>query len=518
MHRRLCLAAAISILLLLPATGHAAAWLPQQTLGSGHDYGHGLTVAPNGEATVVYTDGGGFPVNSANVGVWAQQIAPGGTVGAQFQLSPAGEFSTHPRAAVAPDGAVTVVWHTPPANNDWMVKAVRIAPDGTVGPVHSLSAPAESSTSHSVAVAPDGSATVAWITETSPWAGRGEAWAVRIAPDGTVGTAVRLSAAGTDVEGLQIAIDPLARTTAVWCTTTGTVQSVQVAANGVAGAVADRANGATAHGLDVDVAADGTATVAWTSDVPATNDAVKSRQISPTGVAGPTQTLIGSGVLYGLNLAVAEDGTANVVWERRLVPASTYAVESVRVAPTGVPGAVQTVSPAATSAWHPFIETAPNGRSHVLWDERTGRAEIGNEISAAGTIGPAVRVFDDPAYFSSQAIVAFDAAGNATALTLNQLGADDRFDVAYHDAQAPWFKQLTLPARVPPGARFGAFALADDNRSGIASMAWDWGDNSTSVGPAPTHTYTRPGTYLVRITVTDNAGNSSSKTRVVVVS
>lgn len=40
----------------------------------------------------------------------------------------------------------------------------------------------------------------------------------------------------------------------------------------------------------------------------------------------------------------------------------------------------------------------------------------------------------------------------------------------------------------------------------IVSYAWDFGDGSTTTGPTVTHTYYSAGTYLVTLTVTDEAG------------
>ncbi|NEE01028.1 ThuA domain-containing protein [Phytoactinopolyspora halotolerans] len=42
------------------------------------------------------------------------------------------------------------------------------------------------------------------------------------------------------------------------------------------------------------------------------------------------------------------------------------------------------------------------------------------------------------------------------------------------------------------------------------TYSWDFGDGTTSDDPNPTHTFTEPGEYLVRLTVTDPSGRSSS--------
>ncbi|MGH9557374.1 MAG: PKD domain-containing protein [Terriglobales bacterium] len=51
----------------------------------------------------------------------------------------------------------------------------------------------------------------------------------------------------------------------------------------------------------------------------------------------------------------------------------------------------------------------------------------------------------------------------------------------------------------------------------IASFSWDFGDNTTGSGDITTHTYSAAGTYPVVLTVTDNAGASSTDTATVTV-
>ena len=48
-----------------------------------------------------------------------------------------------------------------------------------------------------------------------------------------------------------------------------------------------------------------------------------------------------------------------------------------------------------------------------------------------------------------------------------------------------------------------------DDDGTITSYAWTWGDGGTSTGATPTHTYGAAGTYPVKLTVTDDDGDSS---------
>ncbi|HET6519196.1 MAG TPA: PKD domain-containing protein, partial [Geminicoccaceae bacterium] len=49
-----------------------------------------------------------------------------------------------------------------------------------------------------------------------------------------------------------------------------------------------------------------------------------------------------------------------------------------------------------------------------------------------------------------------------------------------------------------------------DPDGAIARYEWDFGDGATGLGPTPTHVYTKPGEYLVRLTVTDDSGTVRS--------
>jgi hypothetical protein len=192
-------------------------------------------------------------------------------------------------------------------------------------------------------------------------------------------------------------------------------------------------------------------------------------------------------------------------------------IDSVRIAPNGVAGPVQTVNPSTVDAWRPNLATRPNGATVVLWEDRRGHAMQAAEIAPNGTIGAATTIFDDPVFHSSQGLLAFDAAGNTTALSLGEHGPDNQYDLAYHDVQPPAFTTLKLPKKGTRGVPVAFVAAAVDNRAGVASTSWDFGDGFTANGPAPKHTYQRAGTFLVRVTVTDHAGNSATKSHVIVV-
>lgn len=58
---------------------------------------------------------------------------------------------------------------------------------------------------------------------------------------------------------------------------------------------------------------------------------------------------------------------------------------------------------------------------------------------------------------------------------------------------------------------------SSDSDGTIASYAWDFGDGTFGTGAQPSHTYAAPGTYLARLTVTDNRGATDEDTSLVTV-
>jgi len=49
------------------------------------------------------------------------------------------------------------------------------------------------------------------------------------------------------------------------------------------------------------------------------------------------------------------------------------------------------------------------------------------------------------------------------------------------------------------------------------SYFWDFGDNSTAIGPEVSHQYLSPGTYRIQLIVADESGNRKSKSRIAIV-
>jgi PKD repeat protein len=80
-------------------------------------------------------------------------------------------------------------------------------------------------------------------------------------------------------------------------------------------------------------------------------------------------------------------------------------------------------------------------------------------------------------------------------------------------AQAPdaLFTASSLSGTAPHPVQF-----TDQSTGNPTSWAWSFGDGSTSSASSPAHTFTAPGTYLVRLTVANSGGTDSSQQTVTV--
>ncbi|HEY3274106.1 MAG TPA: PKD domain-containing protein, partial [Methanocella sp.] len=102
---------------------------------------------------------------------------------------------------------------------------------------------------------------------------------------------------------------------------------------------------------------------------------------------------------------------------------------------------------------------------------------------------------------------ACDGAGNSASVSIGNINID---------RANPAVSGITLPSGIVQGTMFTASAgFTEMNRK---QAVWEWGDGTTSNGTmsdtaiSGSHTYNTAGTYTVKLTVTDRAGNTGSAT------
>jgi PKD repeat protein len=110
----------------------------------------------------------------------------------------------------------------------------------------------------------------------------------------------------------------------------------------------------------------------------------------------------------------------------------------------------------------------------------------------------------------------FKAAGSYT-VTFTATDSNDQVDsatrdvfvTAYDHPPTATFIWATLDASKPNEVAFDAESSNDVDGT-ITSYAWNFGDGTSASGLTPVDTYSKAGTYTVRLTVTDNGGLSTS--------
>ncbi|HEV2790180.1 MAG TPA: glycosyl hydrolase [Solirubrobacterales bacterium] len=389
-------------------------------------------------------------------------------------LSPAAETASGPDVAVAEDGTATVVWSARGPGDDFAVFTRRISPHGTPGATHRLSAAGEDALAPEVAVGPDGTAVVAWTRADESDDFRVQAR--RIAPSGTPEEATRtLSGDGQDALAPQVDVAPDGEATVVWKRFDGfryLVQVRRIAPDGTAEEPSQRLSEPKQDAVEpqVTVADDGEATVVW-SRFDGEDSIVQLRRVGADGtVAATTASLSVAGEsAIQPRLAVADDGTATVVWNR--FDGADWVIQAQRVSAAGAPeGAVQNLSAAGRSAAEPSLASAPDGSAVVAWDRFDG----GSFVVQARRLAPSGAPVGGPLQLSAggrdaaEPEVAIAPDGTATVLWSRFDGtgfAVQRRDLA-GDGTLSATETLSAPGR---GAGDPAVAWGSD---GTLAMTW----------------------------------------------
>lgn len=100
----------------------------------------------------------------------------------------------------------------------------------------------------------------------------------------------------------------------------------------------------------------------------------------------------------------------------------------------------------------------------------------------------------------------------AVAGTLSAAPLTSTDGIAIEPNQGPTASFTVVPA--PPGAASAFDATASRDPDGVVTRYdWDFGDGAAlpDGGPTPRHVYAAPGSYVARLTVTDNEGTSTTR-------
>jgi hypothetical protein len=521
--RSACSALLAAAALALSATGAAAAptWLaPFDPLPQPAGF---MQPKMNASGEILFADRADVGGGKSAFRVAARE--PGGGVGAPVLLPPAGSttLSFAPALALADDGHAILAWY----DGGSAFYALR-APDGTWGAATALPG---SSNVTSVVAGIDGSgrATLGWAENTNPSAGPGD-------PTPNVGTVkvVRISPGGS-LSGSQTLLSPPAGSAIT------TVTSLRVAGSGAAAflygttsiflfgtqtiAFRDTPTGGFADATDLgstpffgssmDVSDSGRAAYA---QVAGTDIALRVRE--PGGTLAPATNVGAGGSALNARVALAGDGGITVAWD--IQSGGDPRIMACTIAGGDCAGDPQRLSAPTNGGSISLSSLAVNGAGTALaaWNETDLSPAVVLHARAAwrgasgAGFGPEQDLAAPPAQIPT---VALDADGDGVATYNTGTGGATAYRAAGLDATGPRIGAFSAPASVAQGAGAGFSAGASDVWSAFG-LSWSFGDGSaTAAGSAVTHGFAAPGAFTVTVTATDAAGNSSSRSAVVLV-
>ena len=170
----------------------------------------------------------------------------------------------------------------------------------------------------------------------------------------------------------------------------------------------------------------------------------------------------------------------------------------------------------------PNVALAPDGAVTVVWpDRRDGEVVVAARRPAGGVFSPARQVTvagADDGFLDGVSAVA-EPSGDVTVAYADHSSSGDveRVRATVLDTTAPTLSGVLVPGAAAAGSAVSMEAAASDRWSGPPTLTWDFGDGSTAAGASASHTYAGAGTFLVRLTATDGADNTTTATRTLTV-
>jgi len=498
------------------SAAHGAGWLDGPTFGGRDAPAHGsFDVAADGTATIAWSapdTPGGSPT------LRLRQLASDGAPGTERRLG-AAEAWAEPAVAVTPRGDGVVAWLSP---GD-IVNVARVTADGAVGATQQLGVAWPGMLAAGIDEA--GDATVAW----TGFANESPAPMVhvrRVRADGTLTTERELPA--PDAANLQVAVSPGGLSWVAWSAPPApladpAVWAVRLDAGGAISAAPQALSpeGVLTRNPVLSASAAGAA-ITWSGGTGLDSHMGGVRLPATGGLAGaalPFPATMGRLPSATTN-AIAADGTVTAVWPVE-APGPSSVLAFRRFPPNAPPTAVQQLAqqgPEFSNDDAPTLAHASDGAlllASIRWLDFPPNVDpelLVRRIEADGAVG-AEQVLGPAAFFGWLRLEA-DARGGALLGSYRGGHPDDAaYDLHLFDGGRPWV-EAAIPAAAEVGAA-AAFSVAASDRSGIASIAWSFGDGATASGAAATHAYGEPGERTVTVTVRDRAGEETVVSRVV---
>jgi hypothetical protein len=414
-----------------------------------------------------------------------------------------------PVLAMNSSGHGLAVWVHSTDSTHTEIEASPISPGGVVGPSIPISTVDIGFGSPVAAIDDNGDAIVAWL--------RNGTEVDAVTRSGSTGTFTSQTTLDTNATGrVSVAIDTGGHVLAIWPSSSNNGLAYKRAvAGGTWPLVAEEVftGGHVYSEQSIAGNASGQLVLAFQDTTVGTVISETTGTVSGGFGATPTiNHLSNSGVsLHGPSATVDDGGGAVVGWS------DGSAVNfSRRPAGGSFPGpsGVQSITPVPQPP--NSFTLAGNGRGEVIAAWYSFETDVMHNVVRAAVLRPGTSNFESSQRISSTStdagspVVVLDRAGDA--IVGMQLGLTPAgVGVAVYDGAGPKLGTPTGPSSIKVGTKASFSVTASDAFSSVPSISWSFGDGSGKAnGTHVTHTFTTPGRFTLRVTATDNSGNSST--------
>jgi hypothetical protein len=330
-------------------------------------------VGADGETAAVWRE---YNEKSSLYEVLLRRVAGDGTPATStLTLSVPGYYPNVPSAALASNGTIGVFWQQiEKGTYQGTLRFVSVTPEGSIRATAQVGT--TSASSPTMGLAADGSGWLAWTDgESSVY----RTFVARVAPDGTVGTPLPVSADTHDSEYPQIAVAPDGAAWLAWVNSEAeTIEVAYAPAGGEFGAPQTvPSTEPYEYSLSLGIDARGDGILAYTDDPEEPVEYTTTMVRLPAGGAPSTPVVLDEHDTYESipSVGVRPDGSGMVAWNvEEEVHARTFNAD-------GTPGPLLVVSnPALAIQSTPRAVVSNDGRATVIWWEDATSIEAGYQV------------------------------------------------------------------------------------------------------------------------------------------
>ena len=492
----------LALLLVLPGTAVAAAWLAPVHFGGTTGAGPSPAVDASGNAIV------GWQAGTPNIIQATRHVVGTPGFAGLPNLSPTSPFdAASPVVVLGRSGTGLVVWvqTTGSMPNDREIDILPLLTNGTTGGVTKISTAGTSPSNITAAINANGDAVVAWQEGTK---------VVGVTRPGANGAFTNTTTPDTlDVLGTNpaAAIDGAGNAIVVMQHNTGVFQTISDSRHPAGGSAWSLAELVPTGGGDSFSAPDVAANTAGAMVVAFLNNGIVS-DVTGTVAAGwgitpPVGVLSADTANHGPLVTVAASGAATVGW------ATASAVQTSSRPGGGTFPAAGAVASIPVGTPDDFgLGGSARGDVVIAWstfDPQFMQNVVRAAVRPAGAAGfGAPTIVSNTTTYGSKPQIVLDEQGDAV-LAYQEGATPGGIDAAVFDASAPQVS-ASGPSRIQVKTRATFRTTVTDAFSPFTTR-WSFGDGGSATGSSVSHTFTRTGRFTVQLTATDMAGNATTK-------